>query len=116
MIDFTHVEQSVAELKLQLTQNQLDERSFEERLLELVDVAEDGYYWMYGHESEQWFRHDGENWTPANPAQILAARANPAPTETGSPPDETLLGWGWFTASLGILIVIGATVYSASLG
>ena len=116
MIDFTHVEQSVAELKLQLTQNQLDERSFEEHLLELIDVAEDGYYWMYGHESEQWYRHNGENWMPANPAQILAARANPVPTETGLPPDKTVIGWVWFSAALGILIFIGATVYLAGLG
>jgi hypothetical protein len=57
MIDFTAVQNSVKTLKNQLETNQIDEEAFEEHLLTLIDVAEDGHYWMYGHESERWFRH-----------------------------------------------------------
>ena len=71
MINFGNVENSVRSLKKRVAANQIDDKVFEDRLLELIDIAEDGYYWMYGHESERWFRHDGQKWVPDDPDRIL---------------------------------------------
>ena len=48
MIKFGEVQNSVKALKEQVAADQLDDKVFEDRLLELVDVAEDGYYWILG--------------------------------------------------------------------
>lgn len=128
MIDFIYVEQAVKELKQQLVSGKLDEKTFEDRLLEMIDIAEDGHYWMFGHKSEQWFRHDGEKWVPENPYSRLARAARvklypqePLPgsndgqwshrpeTADGNP------GWGWFVASLILLAVIGVIVYNSTM-
>ena len=114
MIDFTHVEQSVKKLKTQLAQQQIDEKTFEDRLLTLVDVAEDGYYWMFGHESERWYRHNGETWLPDDPRTVqtrLHKPDNPGPAPLLSEP----LNWGWFIISLILLAAIGGLVYNAAI-
>jgi len=121
MIDFTAVQNSVRALKNQLETNQIDEKIFEDHLLTLIDVAEDGHYWMYGHESERWFRHDGKKWVPANPHNILAQRQNnpAASNQIGhhhSDLEDLSLNWSWFVASLIIIIGIGWLVYFSSLG
>ncbi len=110
MIDFSAVEKSVQQLKNQLATGKIDERNFEDQLLEMVDKAEDGYYWMFGHESEQWFRHDGHKWVVDNPAKIKAR-------SLGQKPAVNLaeINWGWFVASLLLLIVISWIVYTASM-
>jgi hypothetical protein len=120
MIDFTHIEQSVKELKTQLAHHKIDEKNFEDQLLALIDIAEDGYYWMFGHESEQWFRHNGETWLPDDPHSIISRRAkkstNPAPVLTNpSSVAVASVNWGWFIISMIVLTVIGSVVYSSSL-
>ena len=42
MINFLQVEKSVEVLKNELAAGKLDEQTFESRLIELIDVAEDG--------------------------------------------------------------------------
>lgn len=121
MIDFAAVQNSVKTLKNQLETNQIDEETFEEHLLTLIDVAEDGHYWMYGHESERWFRHDGQKWVPANPYKILAQRQNsPAADNQDGRQHNDLedfsTNWSWFIASLIIIGGIGWLVYVSSLG
>lgn len=117
MINFGNVENSVKTLKKQVAANQIDEKVFEDRLLELIDIAEDGYYWMYGHESERWFRHDGQKWVPDNPDRILALRAqtdsNPNPGQDVV--QEIPVNWTWITVSLVALAVTGAVVYISSM-
>lgn len=126
MINFSEVKKSVVELKSQLTGGQIDEKTFEDRLLDLIDVASDGYYWMYGHESERWFRHDGEKWVPDDPSRLFDSQAtvesselnDPSPgvaTEPGLTPDEYSINWGWFIAGIIIIAVIGGLVYYSAL-
>ncbi len=50
----------------------------EHRLSQLVGRADDGYYWMVGHRSGQWYRHDGQRWLPDDPHRVL----EPSPSKT----------------------------------
>ena len=117
MINFGKVEDSVKTLKEQVATNQIDDKVFEDRLLELIDIAEDGYYWMYGHESERWFRHDGQNWVPDTPDRILALRAQSNSNADLGPHEveEIPVNWTWITISLAALVVTGIIVYVSSM-
>lgn len=128
MIKFPEVERSVRELKQQLAEGIIDEKTFEDRLLEMIDVAEDGHYWMFGHKSEKWFRHDGTKWVLEDPDKRLSLilRQNNSPSElswanhnsTLSPRQQfegIELNWGWFLISLMMLAVIGGCVYYSVL-
>ena len=123
MIDFLQVQNAVRELKNQLAAQQIDEKTLEERLLEMVEIAEDGHYWMFGHQSERWFRYDGQKWLPDDPNKILAIRSQ----QTGSPSaDSTVeqntaledysINWIWFTVSIIIIFGIGWIIYLSALG
>ena len=76
MIDFAAVEASVADLKKQLNQGEITQETFEQQMLTLIDVAEDGHYWMYGHKTGQWYRHTGDQWVAGNPDDIEAFEDN----------------------------------------
>ncbi len=112
MINFVQVEHAVRDLKLQFVEGHFDEQTFKNRLLDLIDIAPDNNYWMFGHESEQWYRHNGDIWLLDTPN---------FDTSTEHPPHNSALisdnaGWhtinlGWFIASLVILITIGSIVY-----
>jgi hypothetical protein len=117
MIDFGNVEISVRSLKKQVAASQIDDKVFEDRLLELIDIAEDGYYWMYGHESERWFRHDGQKWVPDDPDRILALRTQTASNANAGQDNakEIPVNWTWITVSLVSMIIIGGIVYVSSL-
>jgi hypothetical protein len=116
MINFGYVENSVRTLKNQVATNQIDEKVFEDRLLELIDIAEDGYYWMYGHESERWFRHDGQQWVPDDPDRIVALRAQTNEANVSQNiAEEIPVNWTWITVSLASLAVIGGIVYISSM-
>jgi hypothetical protein len=117
MIDFGNVENLVRILKKQVVTNQIDDKVFEDRLLELIDIAEDGYYWMYGHESERWFRHDGEEWVPDDPDRILTLRAQTASNAnvSGDVFEEIPVNWTWTTVSLASVAIIGFIVYVSSM-
>jgi hypothetical protein len=114
MIDFWEVEQSVKRLKHQRRHGQIDDKTFEEALLELVDKAEDGYYWMFGHETGRWYRHDGQQWVPRDPGEMFV------PLEQILPQDGLKARWqsfssGWFIAGLIILIAVAVVIfYSAT--
>ena len=117
MIDFTEVQTSVRELKRQLETAKIDEESFEDRLLEMVDLAEDGYYWMFGHKSERWFRHDGQKWVPDDPSEIISMRSQTvaAGRNDASKPEELPVNSAWFIVSLGLITAIGVIVYISSV-
>ena len=117
MINFGHVEDSVRILKKQVATNQIDDKVFEDRLLELIDIAEDGCYWMYGHESERWFRHDGQKWVPDDPNRILALRAQiELNANIGQDVDEEIpVNRTWFVVSLASIIIIGGIVYFSTV-
>jgi hypothetical protein len=126
-MNFLYVEQSVRELKRQVNAGEIDQKTFKARLLELVDVGDDGYYWMFGHNSEVWYRHDGQQWIPDSPGELLM------PLELSSnhggktvnhqsisylhvPQEIPEIDWdsidvGWFIAALAFLIFISLTVY-----
>ena len=115
MIDFGYVENSVRTLKKQVATNQINEKVFEDRLLELIDVAEDGYYWMYGHESERWFRHDGQKWVPDDPDRIVAQQTPTDADVNQNVAEEIPVNWTWITVSLASMVVICGIVYISSM-
>ena len=105
MIDFVRVEAEVNQLKRQVAAGEIDEATFEARLLDMVDIGEDGYYWMYGHKTDQWYRHDGQRWHVATPARL------------GNGPAE--VHWNsidpvWFMFSLVVMAVVAAIVFSSA--
>ncbi len=115
MINFADVENSVRTLKAQFQAGQMDEETFEGRLLELIEVADDGYYWMFGHESEQWYRYETDHWVAASPDDIPPASPSaPAHPPTSPPTDWNTLNVGWFMASLVFIGAIGVVVYSTT--
>ncbi len=114
MINFLEVEQSVKKLRQQLRQGEIDERTFEEALLDLIDQAEDGYYWMYGHETGRWYRHDGEKWVPRDPGELFVSLDNVISHESIQKNSQTV-HWGWFVASLLVLILIAVAVFYSAL-
>ncbi len=127
MINFTEVEKSVRELKTEFRQGHLDEETFEDHLLEMIDVAGDGHYWMFGHESERWFRYDGERWVPANPDEFLDSPSADSQrlTADGSSghdmttndvePNWLSVNLGWFLTSLVIIVAIGGIIYYSAI-
>ena len=113
MINFAKVEASVQNLKAQFTAGHIDDKMFEDKLLELVDIASDGHYWMFGHETETWFRHDGEQWVrdvPLQAQQFSRSSAN-GKTPVEADPDWRTISPGWFLASLVIIAAIGGIIY-----
>ena len=136
MIHFTQVEQSVRQLKQQMVEGEIDQDAFERRLLELVDVAPDGHYWMFGHKTDSWYRHDGQQWVKKDPGKLrdLAAPQDDEPPQHAdipgnpqplNPPplngDNSLnsawrsINWAWFVASLVIIGLVAWIVYASSL-
>jgi hypothetical protein len=124
MIDFSKVEQSVRKLKRQVTAGEIDQKTFEARLVEMIDFAADGYYWMFGHDSERWYRHDGQQWVPREPGKLRLL----TPSQNGDQIDPLLptvgeniisewrsVNWGWFIVSLITLSLIAWIVYSSTL-
>lgn len=117
MIDFVEVEKSVRALKQQVDTGKLDRSVFEAKLLDMIDVAGDGYYWMFGHVTEQWYRHDGRAWIQDNPGELLAPISEKKhgrehhPNLSPPPPVDV----GWFFISLVLLAVIFGIVYASAL-
>lgn len=128
MIDFTKVEKRVFELKAQFNEGKIDEKTFEDQLMELVDLANDGYYWMFGHESELWYRYDGEQWVPDTPDEVfvsiddnlIASSRGKTTSRQALPPPSAETDWytiniGWFITSLVVIGAIGGIVYYSTL-
>ena len=110
MIDFATIETSVNELKAQFDAGNIDSEIFEKRLMAMVGLANDGHYWMFGHESKKWFRHDGQRWVPETPqADLLQAQTHPDVVEV----TWLKVNFGWFITSLVTLVTIGAIVYAS---
>jgi hypothetical protein len=114
MINFVEVQQAVRRLKTQLEAGEIDQTTFEAQLLELVDIAEDGYYWMFGHKTETWYRHDGQQWVIDSPGELVVRLPKKdslyynSKTASEPPPEWESLDWGWFLAAL---VFIGSIAY-----
>jgi hypothetical protein len=114
MINFLEVERSVKRLKRQHRRGEIDDKMLEESLMELVDKAEDGHYWMYGHETGRWYRHDGEDWVPRDPGEMFVPLVQILPRDSLKTRWQSL-NLGWFIAGLVILAIIAAIIfYSAA--
>ena len=70
MIDFSEVERSVEQLKQQAYIGKIDHQHLRTHLIDLIDVAEDGYFWMVGYQTGLWYRHDGTQWLVDNPDRL----------------------------------------------
>ena len=120
MIDFIEVEQSVKTLKKQVDTGNIDETSFKAHLMDMVDVAEDGYYWMYGPKSGQWYRHDGTKWVPDSPGELMVALPANEDMSKNAAEEDREFNWdsvdlNWFFIGVVLLGVIFALVYTAML-
>ncbi len=126
MINFLRVEQSVKELKSQIIAGEIDQLTFEDHLLGMIDYAADGCYWMFGHKTDNWYRHNGEQWVPDDPGKLRylmpssGSKQHPQnPPISSSLPDLKAgwkaINWGWFVASLIVLGLIAAIIYNSSL-
>ncbi|MCB0208219.1 MAG: hypothetical protein KDJ52_02750 [Anaerolineae bacterium] len=71
MIDFAEVEHAVEQLNRQFSHGALDKDTFRTHLVDTIDFADDGYYWMVGYKSGLWYRHDGTQWLVDNPDRLL---------------------------------------------
>ena len=111
MINFSEVEKSVNSLKKQLAAGQIDGQTLEKRLLEMIDVAEDGYYWMLGHQTGTWYRHDGEKWVVDNPSESYVS-ANNIDSLAAQWQSVNIL---WLVISLIVLAAVGGIVYYVTL-
>jgi len=117
MIDFIKVEQSVTQLKNQLSTGEIDQRAFEKRLADLIDYAADGYYWMFGYKTGNWYRHDGQQWVPDNPGRLR--ELTPSKNTSAANPGSGLaalwssVNWGWFISGLIILGFIAAIIFNS---
>ena len=107
MINFVTVKKEVQALNAQFLAGELDAQNFEARLLTLMDVGADGHYWMFGHETGQWFRHDGRAWQPDTP-NFAAGGQTTSDVATWSSVDLN-----WFITSMVLLIAIGSLVYTS---
>lgn len=117
MIDFVKVEQSVKQLKNQVHSGELDQQTFETRLVEMIDYAADGHYWMFGYKTQHWYRHDGQQWVPDDPGRLR--KLTPSKNASISKPQQSLtdtwasVNWGWFIASLIVLMLIAGIIYNS---
>ena len=129
MINFTRVEYTVRDLKKQFAVGEIDQNTFQTRLMSLVDIAPDGYYWMFGHESEVWYRHNGQQWTQEDPGKLRMLESserppiaeshiepNPSTLNTAHPnliADWQTVEWNWFIISIVVVGLIGWVVYAS---
>ena len=118
MIDFSEVEHSVKILKKQVDTGNIDEETFKAQLMGMVDVAEDGYYWMYGPRSKQWYRHKGTQWVPDSPGELMVAmpsNENFSNNTTEPDADWNAVDLNWFFIGVVLLGVIFALIYTAMI-
>jgi len=117
MIDFIKVEQTVKALKNQVSIGEIDQQTFKDRLTDMIDYAADGYYWMYGHKTESWYRHDGQQWVPDDPGRLqnlTPSHNNPVSNASQSLAELwSSVSWGWFIAGLLIFGIMAWIVYNS---
>lgn len=77
MIDFAKVERTVEGLNQQLSAGMIDRHALRTHLIEMIDFAEDGYFWMIGYQTGLWYRHDGAEWLVDNPDRIKSTLSLP---------------------------------------
>lgn len=64
---FADVEQQVEVLRQQVADGLLTEKECKARMRDLMVEDADGNWWMVGHETGEWYRHDGTGWVRADP-------------------------------------------------
>jgi len=128
MINFDKVEQNVRKLKHQVAIGKIDPNTLKTRMMEMIDIAADGYYWMFGHETETWYQHDGQQWIAKDPGNLRLlvsqddnAFDNDVGTGQSSSPAPDLksewqsMNWVWFIISLIVIGLIAWLVFNSSL-
>ncbi|MCB0171467.1 MAG: hypothetical protein KDJ97_13020 [Anaerolineae bacterium] len=130
MIDFAEVEQAVERLNQQLSAGTIDRQVFRTHLIEMIDFAEDGYFWMVGYQTGLWYRHDGTQWLIDNPDRLkstLPSQHSSAMSFDGRSPhsslsflnhrppqaDQDSVNWLWFFAGVILLGFIAGIVYTS---
>ena len=129
MINFEKVEQSVRKLKHQVATGEIDQKTLKAHMMEMVDISADGYYWMFGHETETWYQHDGQQWIAKDPGNLRLlspqdddtadSDADNNPSSPSSQHDLKSqwqsINWTWFVISLIVIGLIAWVIFSSSL-
>lgn len=122
---FAEVEQRYRALKAQHDAGALSDPDFKARLQELMSEDAEGRWWVIGHETGQWYVHDGEQWAPGEPPRpapeappsVLIGPEKPrlqpttpaAPLPQPTPRRKVRKPWLWVAAGI-IIVVLGANL------
>ncbi len=115
---FAAAQQAYLELKGRYARGEMTEAEFEAAMQNLTVQDADGFYWMLGAESGQWYRYDGQQWLQTNPPLIAAAPpVSPPPPmpppvaaalpPTAAAPPAKKSNWKRWLALLVLAILIG---------
>ncbi|MCB0166159.1 MAG: hypothetical protein KDI79_18145 [Anaerolineae bacterium] len=130
MIDFAEVERNVERLNQQLSAGMINQQIFRMHLIEMIDFAEDGYFWMIGYKTGLWYRHDGTQWRVDNPDRLMptfplqhsrsmASDGRGAQSSLSflnhrpAPIKHVSVSWLWFFVGLILLSFIAGIVYGS---
>lgn len=130
MIDFAKVERSVERLNQRHSVGTIDRRALRTHLIEMIDCAEDGYYWMVGYQTGLWYRHDGTQWLVDNPDRLkptFPLPHSPSMPRDGKLPQPSLassnhrpppaepdsVNWLWFFVGVILLSITAGVVYGS---
>ena len=78
-MDFHQAEAEYKRLKTRFRAGELTEAQFKAALRDLMVQDERGDWWLIGHRTERWHRHDGDQWVEANPPGSLREQGQPVP-------------------------------------
>ena len=65
-MDFKKTEQRFKKIKAKLISGKISEAKFKTQLEKMMVQDEHGNWWMIGYETEQWYRHNGNDWEQAD--------------------------------------------------
>jgi hypothetical protein len=96
-MDFSSVEAEFERLKAQFEAGEVTEAEFKSQVQELMIEDEQGWWWVIGPETGQWYVHDGEEWVRKEPPRPAPVSPPSHPEQqvgaepiAGSPPESTV--------------------------
>ncbi|HVO41871.1 MAG TPA: transglycosylase domain-containing protein, partial [Aggregatilineales bacterium] len=76
---YVDVEQAVQALRRRYAVGRISRDQLQAELRKLMILDDDGHWWMIGLETDRWYKYDGRDWQPAEPAGRSASGGH-APT------------------------------------
>lgn len=85
-MDYAQAEQQYKALKQQFSAGAVDEASFKAKLHDLMVQDKEERWWMIGYDTGQWYVHDGQTWTRADPPGMVRVETAAAPAQKAAEP------------------------------